>query len=1623
MSTELKKYILSQVAKQALPKEEAKKYLQELTAQEQSAETDVAIIGIAGRFAETTDPESFWQLLREGKNSIRKFPKDRFKDAEDVLRNPHLSEFVFGNSIRPEDVPFALAESGYLIEVDKFDAPFFGISPIEATHMDPQHRLVLEVAYEAMEDAGYGGQSLYGSRTGAYIGKEGTNNTFYSQRSVQNPMQLTGSWESLMASRISYLFDFKSPCMVVDTACSSGLVSVHVAAQALIAGDCDVAIAGGINLALNGDIKPEYQKGASMGDVQAQDDKVRPFDAKATGTLWGEGVGMVILKPLHKAIEDRDQIRAIIKGSSINNDGASKSITSPNAEMQEEVIVDAWKKAGIAPETISYIEAHGTGTVLGDPIEVKALHNAFRRFTSEKQFCAIGSLKTNMGHLVGASGTTALIKVIKSLEHKEVAPMLNFESPNPYINFIESPLYINDRLQPWDSGDKPRRAAISSFGFSRTNCHMIVEEPPVVKIKEAKQPRYCLTISAKNEKVMKNYMKRYAQFLQKDAWTLADLCYTSNIGRGHYEHRVVLIAESKEKLRSLMQELVNHEGNPSDINGIYSGQFRIANENKKDLEQGEMKKHDLMKMNKTANAKLKEYVDGNAENPQLLMEVCSFYSQGADVDWKLFYREEKRSRIQAPVYPLEKIRFWAKPKVKVEQFKQREKLHPLVEKKISHSNEEICYETVFHVDKHWVLNDHRIGDKAVLPGTSYLEMVRFAATEVFGKTALEFRDVFFLSPLVIDDHTESLVRLIFVKLSSGFSFIVKGKNPAGGWVPYVEGRISILEKSKADDQQKRDLSSLKSNADTVIDAYKEKNVSEVFTFGPHWETVTAVWSSERETLGKLELQEEYQHELSDFQLHPSMLDNAVNLISQKKGKVFLPFNYKGLKLYAPMAKEVYTHIRQLNNIDGSEGITTYDIDLLDKEGRLLAQINDYTVKQVKDISALGKSVMEYGSYQMKWVPRDSNNSNENSVHGDWALVSTPGLRSRELEEALIASGLNVTTYHLGTSNHSDLMYFPDKHGFDAILTDAEKRGVQGILFASDYTIEEEEKGQLLTSQQVFQKRRTLGVDALFHLGKQLLNRNMKQINNLKVLTSDGWMVDGNESSINPLSGSTAALAKVIGQEYRHLKVDITDAAEDVPISDVINECLCEDRIRALRQSGVYVEELKPYEVLPTNGFTPDSGGAYVISGGLGGVGMSIAEHLAKTRDIQVVLLGRRSLAPESEWEERANSGSAKSKEMYIRLINLKSQMKTLEYISIDVSNTSDVETMAQDLKKRYGHINGIFHAAGLPGDGFLMLKEENKFKEVLNPKLDGSMNLLRILPKNNKSFLSLFSSVSSLAGGEGQGDYTAANAFLDSLADMGQLEGLKVSAVNWPGWKSLGMTLFHEQQKKEGMFKSVNLEGVTAVSAMAFDDVSIFKDISIENGMKWLEESITNPQRRIIPSPLNITLAVKLQEGLPFRLDSRLIQNVSSSEKPASDHTSESSQEVNVKIKGTMEPTETQVIIGNAFGHILGLDEIDIYTSFQDMGGNSLMTTQLLKLIDKHIPGQVDISDLFSYPSVKDLSDYIDEKNGISKEKQTSSQTDNEDNELIDLIEQELEGTEYLDEFLVHLKGGGKDGQ
>jgi acyl transferase domain-containing protein/thioesterase domain-containing protein len=490
---------------------------------------EIAIVGMSGRFPGAETVEAFWRNLAAGVESITTFSEAELEAAgvaASLLRDPN---YVKAGAV--------------LDDIALFDAGFFGLTPREATITDPQHRLFLECAWEALEHAGYDPQR-YAGAIGVYAGA-GMNGYDAARPGLAGTADeyqtRIGNDKDFLATRVAYKLNLRGPSITIQTACSTSLVAIHLASQGLLSGECDVALAGGVSIRVPHTVGYLHQPGG----ITAPDGHCRAFDAQAQGTVGGSGVGIVVLKRLEDALADHDSIYAVIKGSAINNDGARKvGYTAPSVEGQAQVIQLAQRLAGVDPATISYIEAHGTGTALGDPIEIAALTRAFQAQTAQTGFCAVGSLKTNVGHLDTAAGVAAVIKTALALTHRQLPPSLHFRTPNPAIDFANSPFYVNTTLAEWSS-DTPRRAGVSSFGMGGTNAHAILEEAPPVAPSDMARPWQLLVLSAKTVSALEQMTAHLAAHLTHPDRNLADVAYTLQLGRQAFSYRRAVVCRDQ----------------------------------------------------------------------------------------------------------------------------------------------------------------------------------------------------------------------------------------------------------------------------------------------------------------------------------------------------------------------------------------------------------------------------------------------------------------------------------------------------------------------------------------------------------------------------------------------------------------------------------------------------------------------------------------------------------------------------------------------------------------------------------------------------------------------------------------------------------------------------------------------------------------------------------------------------------------------------------------------------------------------------------------------------------------------------------------------------------------------
>jgi acyl transferase domain-containing protein/thioesterase domain-containing protein/SAM-dependent methyltransferase len=566
----------------------------------------IAVVGMAGRFGDASDLAAYWRMIEGGEHCLAEMPERRWPATAGKRRR-----------------------GGFLPDEDRFDPLFFRISPTEAAMMDPQQRLFLETAYHALEDAGYAPEALSGRRCGVFVGAGAGDyaHRFRDAGLESNPLGLMGNVASILAARISYFLNLKGPSIALDTACSSSLVAVHLACESLLSGTSDMALAGGVAVIST----PQFIGAMAEGGMLSPNDRCATFDAAADGFVCGEGSGAVVLKRLGDALRDGDAIHGVIRGSGINQDGRTNGITAPSAPSQAALEVEVYERAHIDPATITYIEAHGTGTPLGDPIEIEALTSAFRKFTARTGFCALGSAKTNIGHALTAAGIAGLLKLLLMLKHRRIPPLVGFRSANPRIDFDKTPFIVPTEARNWHGSD-PLRAAVSSFGFSGTNAHLLIEQAPVPPVRAAARGPLLFLVSARSEEARRVRAAELELHLADATSDARDVAFTLAAGREHYPHRLAIVGADTEELRKALQDWLAGRRNAN----VLAGEMRTEGPG-------------------PALTALGERVAQEAPDQKNLLILGDLYVQGASFDWPALPGVGGGRRCSLPGYPFERV--------------------------------------------------------------------------------------------------------------------------------------------------------------------------------------------------------------------------------------------------------------------------------------------------------------------------------------------------------------------------------------------------------------------------------------------------------------------------------------------------------------------------------------------------------------------------------------------------------------------------------------------------------------------------------------------------------------------------------------------------------------------------------------------------------------------------------------------------------------------------------------------------------------------------------------------------------------------------------------------------------
>lgn len=1529
--------ILESVKANRLDQKLALKILHQLNSGPAEAENrtadDIAIIGIACRFPFADTLEEYWDNLLNGINGITDFPLKRRKDIDPLLRKV-METPVYG-------------KGSYLEAVDSFDAEYFRLSPKEAEFMDPHQRLMLEVAAEAIEDAGYMGEKIYGTQTGVFIGRDHHSSGLYQQFiDSSNELAMTGNLPSFISGRIAFFFNLTGPNQVIDTACSSGLVALHQGCESLRHKECTMAIVGGISL----NLLPLAN--SSFKIVENNDGKVRPFDKNATGTTWGEGLSAIIIKPLREALKDKDRIYSVVKGSGVNSDGASNYITAPNPEAQERLLIDVWTKAGVHPETISYIETHGTGTVIGDPIEVKAMKQAFDQYTNKKQFCGLGSVKSNIGHLVGASGMASLIKVILSMKHRQLVPTIHFEEPNPYIPFSQSPFYMVDKPLAWEAAQGPRRAGISSFGFSGMNCHVLLEEwqqedQQTVRA-EPEQPRI-FPVSAKTKSGLLELLQRYSQFLQTHQHAdFQNLVYTAQLGREHFAHRLAIIAKDASELwRKIAAVLLNDVDQLPESIGYY-GYFPIRQKAKNNMAQ-----QDLSEAKTRATYdKAHQLVRQIAENPAQaddgsLDELAQLYVQGTRVDWNALWTGQAVQTARLPVYPFTKTRHWPAPAPTEGAFPGVP--GPFIGECTVKTAGMRIYAATLSGKEHWLLQEHRILGNGVWPGVAYLEMAKAASGYYFAGKNVVLRQVTLHNMLICPPDETRVVHTIIREEQDHVAFTIASMKEGGhteDWIIHAQGEIYPQV------EPKMPVIAL----EPLIQEMNEENV-ELFTpiltagiqYGPSWKCIRRFYQNDSAAVLHIGSTDGASAR-EPFSLHPALMDTALSfwhLLKQREEAADLPafpFYYESIRIFGVMPASFFSYVRKRETPGDHRETASYDISLIDEAGNVFAEVENYTLKKVSP-ALISKDLF----YRINWVksPRPDGGSR---IGGTVLLFGNECRATREFIRHMEAGDVELIQVVQGEAyrKEKDSRYVVGNEAEDYLQLFADLQGRNVSRMIHGYALGEGCGADSLSSLQAVQEK---SVQSLFFIIKALVQAKYKEQIELVLLGKHGYEVTGGEKELEPCYAAFYNLGKVADTEYPNLKCRSIDLGDETEWGAVLEEIFGERTAYQVAYRGKkrFVEELaRCTEEEPEEPLALQEGGLYVITGGTGGIGLELARYLSSKSKVKLGLLSRSGLPPREAWADIRQSGAETGTGRKIELLEeIERSGSQVMICPCDISDGQQLEHCMMQLREAYGPVKGIIHAAGVAGSGYLFTKDWSDFTRVTAPKIEGTYLLYSLL-REQPDFFVLFSSIATLEGSPGQGDYAAGNGYLDGFAHFLRRKGVRGLTLNWTAWEETGMALDHGALGS-GIYRPLKSGAAVHAFSRALqleEPRVIIADLRLEQ----LDESVTGK--------------------LPLQLspDLKRTGNRFATPRPVA----AAADTIAIIGHSGAAISEMEQAVAQLWAKTFGLKEMDISKNFYELGGDSIMATQMANLLNTQLRQKLSIAEIFEYPTVSGLAAYLE---------------------------------------------------
>ncbi len=1556
LSAKLQTAVASQPVEKAYEAAPAKNTVSRDDSEKREEDDDIAIIGFEGKFASANDVSELWEKLKAGADLICKVPKDRWDNGKYYSGNPE-------DSI---DGKYYCQTAGFVNQADQFDALFFHISPKEAELMDPQERMLLETAWNTIEKAGYSKtimQDKFDNEVGVFVGvTTHTYNLIGGEELFKGNPDIAKSESWSIANRISYFMNWKGPSLAVDTACSSSLTALHYACQSLKAQESQMAFVGGVNLYLH----PAKFIYMSQMKMLSESGICSPFGEKADGFVPGEGVGGLLLKTRKQAEKDRDHIYGIIKATAVNHNGMTNGYTVPSVNEQAKVIKTALIKSGVNPETISYVEAHGTGTRLGDPIEIAGLTKAWNAFTKKKQFCAIGSVKANIGHGEACAGIASVVKVLLQMEHEQLVPSLHSEVSNDRIEFDHSPFYIQHELQDWAPKNSegvviPRRAAISSFGAGGLNVHVIMEEYKQTNDRCVNEGggSDVFILSARNRKQLEAYAIDFLTYIkehkiktqsvteinqscligesetQKKLAQLLDVSVESINGHDSLEDYgldLLMFQRFVQSLQIMYEQKLDFREMTIDwtLDQVNAYINKMTKEN--DMTESEPE-YDISFQDFIYSSRLKEVFDerlvieAHSIN-EIEMALDQFVQHNQNGSYLVYnvkqenlwegkdcLNEKKTNwtkwevigrKLALPTYPFEHKSYWS-PIIKEEK---QLKLNAILDENSStFAKQRYCKNMK---PSEFYLRDHVVDGVETLPGVFYLQMAETASKLSLQSAKVLLKEITYLQPIKMDNRDE-IVKIDLEPLEQGCSFQI-----------YTDQGVHMQGKAVGvkEDQTPKQISfqSIQSRCHSQIlrEAFYHDFEKQGIHYGRTFQCVHSLSYGIDEILAEIILSEGSEP-LEKYPLHPSILDGALQataafrkICNKVENETFIPFGMREVHICQPLKEHCFAYVHNMKLV--SEMLIC-DIYLVDGEGNVLVELCELSFR-ILMANQNSREHVQIHYYVTQWKPAEI----QFPIKAKQKILLFHNEEEISEELTQFFDIISVRAAHSYNKNSaSEYRICQEKpEDYTRLLQDLQNDNIGSFQIIYAWADRYPEPLEKQYSEYV-----KCGIQSIFNLCKAVQMDPEERKVMIQVINRER---DGMQ---NPFFTALSGFLKTVHLENERIKVKVISFAEqDNRIGRLLaDEINCEDRemevsyVDGLRQ----IKDIKEIQMqkLPAKGFERKNC-VYLITGALGGLARLMIREICKLdNDAKFILTD--ILEP-----------GAKSKEITDEIVEAG---KEVLYMQADLTVKEDVQKVVKAGHERFQNIHSIIHAAGLIQDEIFRNKQFATLEKVMAPKVFGTLNLDFATKEEPLESFVLFSSLAAL-GNAGQCDYAFANEFLVQFGKMrnqqtgkGERSG-KTLVMNWPLWSGGGMKTDKQTQE---LFEHFGMQPLDS-----------------DKGIQALHISMCNMYEQVIVTQGNEKLISKKLKSMFLRRGET------------------KSKHQQCIINGDLVKRQFTAKVDKFMRDLLKIDEeIDLSEEISDYGFDSISITQLVNMINRFYGLDLLPTNVFEYNTIQEFINHI----------------------------------------------------